>query len=65
MNKLLKATANGNNISIDDNVILPGTITPFNEDGSRTYNPLIWTNWKVVDLGIMRLKKTIILFMLN
>lgn len=57
LNKLLKATANGNNISIDDNVILPGTITPFNEDGSRTYNPLIWTNWKVVDLGIMRLKK--------
>ena len=57
LNKLLKATANGNNISIDDNVILPGTITPFNEDGTRTYNPLIWTNWKVVDLGIMRLKK--------
>lgn len=57
LNKLLKATANSNNISIDDNVILPGTITPFNEDGTRTYNPLIWTNWKVVDLGTMRLKK--------
>ena len=57
MNKLLKATANGNTISIDDNVILPITITPFNEDGSRTYNPLIWTNWKVVDLGKMQLKK--------
>ena len=57
LNTLLKATANGNTISIDDNVILPGTITPFNEDGSRTYNPLIWTNWKVVDLGKMQLKK--------
>ena len=57
MNKLLKATANGNTISIDDNVILPGTITPYNEDGSRTYDPLIWTNWKVVDLGTMQLKK--------
>lgn len=57
LNKLLKATANGNTISIDDNVILPGTITPYNEDGSRTYNPLIWTNWKVVDLGTMQLKK--------
>ena len=57
MNKLLKATANGYTISIDDNVILPGTITPFNEDESRTYNPLIWTNWKVVDLGKMQLKK--------
>lgn len=57
LNKLLKATANGNTISIDDSVILPGTITPFNEDGSRTYNPLIWTNWKVVDLGKMQLKK--------
>lgn len=57
LNKLLKATANGNNISILDDVILPGTITPFNEDGSRTYNPLIWTNWKIVDLGEMELKK--------
>ena len=57
MNKLLKATANGNNISIDDNVILLRIITTFNEDGTRTYNPLIWTNWKVVDFGTMQLKK--------
>lgn len=57
MNKLLKATVNDNNISIDDNVILPRTITTFNEDGTRTYNPLIWTNWKVVDFGTMQLKK--------
>ena len=53
----MKATANGNNISIDNNVILLRTITPFDEDGTRTYNPLIWTNWKVVDFGTMQLKK--------
>lgn len=57
LNTIFRATANGSTISIADDVILPGKVTPFNEDGSRTYDPLIWANWQTVEFGEMKLKK--------
>ena len=57
LNKIFRATANGNSITITDDVVLPGKATPFNEDGTRTYDPLIWANWQTVEFGEMELKK--------
>lgn len=57
LNKIFRATANGNSITITDDVVLPGKVTPFNEDGTRTYDPLIWANWQTVEFGEMELKK--------
>ncbi len=57
LNKIFRATANGNSITITDDVVLPGKVTPFNEDGTRTYDPLIWANWQTVEFGKMELKK--------
>ena len=57
LNTIFRATANGSTISIADDVILPGKVTPFNEDGSRIYDPLIWANWQTVEFGEMKLKK--------
>ncbi len=57
LNKMLKATANGKEVVITDDVILPGGATKQNEDGSYTYDPLIWANWQSVVFGEMDLKK--------
>lgn len=57
LNKLLKATANGKDVVITDDVILPGGATQPNEDGSYTYDANIWVKWQSVVFGEMELKK--------
>lgn len=57
LNKLMKATANGKDVVITDNVILPGGATKPNADGKYTYDPNIWVNWQSVVFGEMNLKK--------
>lgn len=57
LNKMLKATTNGKDVVITDDVILPGSATKPNADGSYTYDANIWVNWQSVVFGEMELKK--------
>lgn len=57
LNQMLKAKANGKDVVITDDVILPGGATKPNADGKYTYDPNIWVNWQSVVFGEMNLKK--------
>lgn len=57
LNQMLKATANGKTVVINDDVILPGGATQPNADGTYTYDANIWVNWQSVVFGEMDLKK--------
>ena len=57
LNQMLKATANGKDVVITDDVILPGGATKPNADGKYTYDANIWVNWQSVVFGEMNLKK--------
>ena len=54
---MLKATANGKTVVINDDVILPGGATKPNADGTYTYDANIWVKWQSVVFGEMDLKK--------
>lgn len=57
LNQMLKATANGKTVVINDDVILPGGATKPNADGKYTYDANIWVKWQSVVFGEMDLKK--------
>lgn len=57
LNQMLKATANGKTVVINDDVILPGGATKPNADGTYTYDANIWVKWQSVVFGEMDLKK--------
>lgn len=57
LNQMLKVTANGKTVVINDDVILPGGATKPNADGKYTYDANIWVKWQSVVFGEMDLKK--------
>ncbi len=57
LNKMIKISQNGNALSIGDDVILPGSETPANEDGKYTYDPSIWANFVRVAIGTVNLNQ--------
>lgn len=57
LNQMIEISQNGNKLSIADDVILPGSETPMNENGTYTYNPNIWANFVRVAIGIVNLNQ--------
>ena len=57
LNKMIKIFQNGNALSIGDDVILPGSETPANEDGKYTFDPNIWANFVRVAIGTVNLNQ--------
>lgn len=57
LNEMIKISQNGNTLSIGDDVILPGSETPANEDGKYTYDPSIWANFVRVAIGTVNLNQ--------
>jgi len=51
LNQMLKAKANGKDVVITDDVILPGGATKPNANGKYTYDPNIWVNWQSVTIS--------------
>ena len=57
LNKMIKISQNGNALSIGDDVILPGSETPANEDGKYTFDLNIWANFVRVAIGTVNLNQ--------
>lgn len=52
LNEVLKVQVNGANVDIDENAILPGSSI---EDVGEGNNGLLWINWRLINLGKVKL----------